>query len=117
MTAGPLIDGIPALGPGEQRRIDWGQYGGLTKTLGGEPITVTCKFKKDGKAMPTMRCKLDVKSFEGTTAAERPCAKAAKELEKISKDLHHLATGFYKLKIEVEKEQELTPENEKENGA
>jgi hypothetical protein len=117
MTGGPLIEGIPALGSGEQRRIDWGQYGGLTKNLGGEPIIVKCKFKKNGKAMPPMQCKLDVKSFEGTTAAERPSAKAARELEKISKDLHHLATGFYKLKIEVEKEQELGPENEKEDGA
>lgn len=101
MTSGPLIEGVPALGPGEQRRIDWGQYGGLTKNLGAEPVIVKCKFKKNGKVMPTMECKIDVKSFEGTVAVERPSSKMAKELEKISKDLHHLATGFYNLKIEM----------------
>ena len=117
MKDGPLIDGVPALGPGEQRRIDWGQYGGLMKNLATEPVIVKCKFKKNGKAMPPMECKLDVKSFEGTVAAERPSAKAAKELEKISKDLHHLATGFYKLKIEMVKDQDLEPESNKESEA
>ena len=28
MNDGPLINGIPALGPGESRKIDWGQFGG-----------------------------------------------------------------------------------------
>jgi hypothetical protein len=106
MARGPLIEGVPALGPGEQRRIDWGQLGGLKKNLGPEPVVVKCKFKKNGKSMPTMECKLDIKSFEGTVAAERPSAKTAKELEKISQDLHHLVTGFYKLKIEMVKEKE-----------
>ena len=104
MTRGPLMEGIPALGPGEQRRIDWGQYGGLMKNVDREPVVVKCKFKKNGKAMPPMECKLDVKSFEGTVAAERPSTRVAKELEKIAKDLHHLATGFNKLKIEIVKE-------------
>ena len=27
MTSGPLVHGIPALAPAEERRIDWGQYG------------------------------------------------------------------------------------------
>jgi hypothetical protein len=106
MTRGPLIDGVPALGPGEERRIDWGQYGGLMKSLGTEPVVVKCKFKKNGKSMPPIECKLDVKSFERTVAAERPSAKVAKELEKISQDLHYLATGFHKLKIEIVKEDE-----------
>lgn len=111
MTRGPLIEGIPALGPGEQRRIDWGQYGGLMKSVGTEPVVVKCKFKKNGKARPRMECKLNVKSFEGTVAAERPSTKVAKELEKIAKDLHYLATGFNKLRIEIVKEdEEIEPE-------
>jgi len=113
MTVGPLMEGIPALGPGEQRRIDWGQYGGLTKNLGREPIIIKCKFKNNRKAMLVVECKLDVKSFEGTVAAERPIAKIAGELEKISKDLHHLATGFYKLKVEMTEKRELPPETDK----
>ena len=68
MKDGPLIDGIPALGPGECRKIDWGQYGGLVAALGNEPILATCKFKKDGKEMRPTQCPLDVASFVGTVA-------------------------------------------------
>lgn len=115
MTNGPLIEGMPALGPGEQRRIDWGQYGGLTKNLDKEPVIVKCKFKKNGKDMPLTECKLDVKSFEGTVAVQRPSAKVAKELEKIYEDLHNLATGLYKLKIEIVEGQDLEHENDKQS--
>ena len=41
-----IIDGIPALGPGECRKIDWGQYNGLMAALGNEPIVATCKFRE-----------------------------------------------------------------------
>jgi hypothetical protein len=101
MKDGPLINGIPALGPGECRKIDWGQYGGLLSILGDEPIVATCKFKKNKKDMTPTQCPLDVASFTGTVAVERPPAKVAKELEKISKSIQHLASGFQKLKIGV----------------
>jgi hypothetical protein len=102
MDSGPLIDGIPALGPGEERRIDWGQFGGLMKNIGEEPIIVKCNFKKDGKPIASTTCKLEVKSFEGTCASERdPGMKCARELEKIAKELNHLGTGFHRLKVEL----------------
>ena len=101
MKSGPLIDGIPALGPGECRKIDWGQYGGLVSALGNETIVATCRFKKNGKEMSPIQCPLDVASFAGTVAVESSEAKAAKELEKISKSVQHLASGFHKLKVEV----------------
>ncbi len=101
MRDGPLINGIPALGPGECRKIDWGQYGGLSAALGDEPIIVTCRFKKNGKEMTPIQCPLDVESFAGTVAAEKPIAKVAKELEKISKSFQYLSSGSYKLKVEV----------------
>lgn len=104
MTHGPLIDGIPALGPGERRLIDWGQYGGLLKNLGSDTVTVICKFKKNGKNMPPIECKLDIKSFEGTIASEHPIPKIAKYIEKISQDLHQLASGHSKLHIEIAKD-------------
>lgn len=47
MTKGPLVDGIPGLAPGEKRRISWGQYGGLLKALGDEPVHITSFFKKN----------------------------------------------------------------------
>lgn len=101
MKEGPLIDGIPALGPGECRKIDWGQYGGLVANLGNEPVIATCKFKKNGKDMTPILCPLDIASFVGTVAIQSPQAKAAKELEKISNSIQHLASRHYKLKIEV----------------
>ena len=99
MNDGPLINGIPALGPGEERKIDWGQYGGLIKNLGINPVIVKCIFKKNGKKMPPVECKLDVKSFEGTVAATVPIAKISRDIEKIQKAFHNLATGFTKINI------------------
>lgn len=101
MKSGPLVDGIPALGPGECRKIDWGQYGGLIAVLGNEPIIATCKFKKNGKNMPPIQCPLDVASFVGTVAAESAGAKTAREIEKLSKSIQNIASGFHKLKVEV----------------
>ena len=45
MSEGPLMNGIPALGPGECRKIDWGQYGGLKEAIGDSKIIATCYFK------------------------------------------------------------------------
>jgi len=114
MKDGPLINGIPALGPGECRKIDWGQYGGLSAALGDEPVIATCRFKKNGKEMEPTRCPLEVKSFEGTVAAEKPATKMAKELEKISRSIQHLSSGFHKLKVEVVS---LPPEKDVEDEA
>jgi len=41
MTGGPLIDCISALGSGECRKVDWGQYGGLMAAVGKKPIIAT----------------------------------------------------------------------------
>ena len=101
MEDGPLIHGIPALGPGEERRVDWGQFGGLLKALGDEPIEAKCMFKKNGRIMPAVTSYLEVKSFDGTNASERPTAKSANELEKIRKDINKLITGYSKLKVSV----------------
>jgi len=117
MTEGPLVDGIPALGPGEERKIDWGQYGGLIKNLGTEPVIVKCIFKKHGKRMPPVECKLDVKSFEGTVAAEVPIARIARDIEKISNNLHHLLTGFNKLKVELVEPLKRDTEDKENNMA
>lgn len=101
MQKGPLIDGIPVLGPGEKRRITWGQYGGLKKALGDDPIIVKCRFHKGKKLMPTIECKLDVKSFAGTAANEKPILTIARQLEKISSNLEHVVTGFKQMHVEV----------------
>ena len=114
MTDGPLIEGIPALGPGEERHITWGQYGGLMKNVGQETIVVKCKFKKNNKFMKPIECKLDVKSFGSTSANEHPITTISKELKKISDNLGYLARGFYRLKIEVMEKEEFELEDNKE---
>lgn len=101
MKDGPLILGIPALGPGEERKIDWGQYGGLIKNIGEKPITATSFFKNNGKKMKPVKSYLDVKSFEGTNASESPIAKIANHIENISKEVNHISTGFRKPQIRV----------------
>jgi hypothetical protein len=101
MTEGPLINGIPALGPGEYRKIDWGQYGGLKVAIGDSKIIATCHFKKNSKEMKPVICPLDVESFSRTVAAESPASKTVKELEKISNSLGHFASGFHKLKVDI----------------
>ena len=40
MDCGPLINGIPALGPGSKRIITWGQYGGLKKGFGDGDVKI-----------------------------------------------------------------------------
>ena len=101
MNNGPLINGIPALGPGESRKIDWGQFGGLKAAIGDSKIVAKCLFKKNGREMPPIICPLDVDSFSGTVAAESPASKTAKEIEKISKTLERLTSGFNKIKVEI----------------
>ena len=101
MKEGPLIDGIPALGPGECRKIDWGQYGGLMAALGDETIVAISRFKKNGKDMAPIQCPLNVASFASTVAVESPPARVARELEKISKSIQYLASDGHKLKVEV----------------
>lgn len=101
MTAGPLIDGISGLAPGEERRLDWGQYGGLMKALDGKPVSITSIFKKNNKRMSPIVSTLDVKSYKGTIASRSVFAKVASDIEKISNNIDHLTTGFKKLHIKL----------------
>lgn len=97
MDEGPLINGIPALGPGSKRIINWGQYGGLKKYLGEESITVTIKFKSVRigpffSKKHVVQCLLDIKSFEHTDASDSNWArKSANELKRIADTLEKLA--------------------------
>ncbi len=101
MEAGPLIEGILGLAPGEERRIDWGQYGGLMKAIGTEPVFITASFKKNDKEMPSVVSAVDVKSYKDTTASESLDAQIASDIGKISKNIEHLTTGFRKLRVEL----------------
>ncbi|MFL5597995.1 MAG: hypothetical protein ACJ77S_11105 [Gemmatimonadaceae bacterium] len=47
MESGPLITGIPSLGPGARRVLTWGQYGGLYAALGNRVVTITATYTAD----------------------------------------------------------------------
>ena len=78
-----MIEGIPALGPGDTREIYWGQIGGLMEAIGDEPIYVKCFFKKKNKIMPHTECPLEVTSLLGSRNATDPREKIARENLKV----------------------------------
>jgi hypothetical protein len=113
MDYGPLINGIPALGPGSKRIITWGQYGGLKKGIGDDVVEITVTYKSEGtfglftKKHKTV-CPIDIKSFEGTDVSDKNWdKKTAEQVEKIAKILDQAASGFRSLKIEITEQQEI----------
>lgn len=91
MTTGPLIDGIRTLGPGDSRKIAWGQYYGLTKALGDEPLVVTCEYKHGKRRMRPVTAVLDVRSFAETDAVGSEAERVIKELQRIAESLSRIA--------------------------
>ncbi len=89
METGPLVKGIPALGPSESRRINWGNYFGLKVALTDKPLRITCKFKDITlRSMPPAECILDISSFEGTDPSPiNPYHQLAEMLEQLKKDV------------------------------
>ncbi len=97
MNEGPLITGIPSLGPRSKRIITWGQFGGLHKALGDDPVDVTIRFKRESK-VPflhknlTVVCPVDIKSFEHTDSSDNNWdKKSANELERIANAIETMA--------------------------
>lgn len=84
MPYGPIVVGIPTLGPGDSRIIDWGQFGGLNKVVGEKPIDVVVRYRHGKKEMPAVIAHLEVASFEGTTANQTEVGEAVKALEKLA---------------------------------
>ncbi len=100
MHEGPLIEGIPALGPRDRRVITWGQFGGLTKALGEDSIILDYTYRS-GKRLIKAQSKLEVRSYLGTDASEKPIvsiAKSLKEISEYSKDIKSLLSASYREK-------------------
>jgi len=91
MKSGPLVHGIPALGPGDSRRLVWGQCGGLSKAIGDAVIYVTCCFKSQDKRSHRTECAFDIKSFVGTDLVDSDGARQC------AKELKRLADGAFKM--------------------
>jgi hypothetical protein len=84
MTSGPLIDGIPVLGPGDSRDITWGQFGGLLRAVGDQPIEVDFTYRHGSRKLRGYS-RLEVGSYRDTDASENPPAAVAKSLDKLAK--------------------------------
>jgi hypothetical protein len=101
MTSGPLISGIPSLGPGDSRVITWGQYGGLTKSLDHQPIVLKFEYKTaDGRRMRSQAI-LEVESHLGTDASSPPAVESARSLAGIEKSMKHMARSLSDLRSEI----------------
>ncbi len=108
MTDGPLISGIPALIPGEDRRIDWGQYGGLVKALGDKEITIEVTYYTDDSRKLTTTSIVEVKSFLGTNASKYdPYEGIVAQLKLINSTLSNLASR-------IDNSKKLSVENSKQ---
>ena len=121
MDRGPLITGIPALGPGDQRKIIWGQYAGLYFALSDQPVEVTCNYKtQDGQSRKSV-CFLDIRSFEVTDATDPDGARqSARQLKRIADDVHNglkdLKTLTARLRAEEGRPEEEPEADSREGG-
>jgi hypothetical protein len=103
MTDGPLVEGIPALGPGDYREITWGQYGGLRKALGDDAISLSYTYRK-GRRKFAGSGKLDIRSYVGTDISERPPLVVARGIDRIAKSLDHIDTSLAALSEALRRE-------------
>ena len=92
MREGPLIDGIPVLGPGGRRVLTWGAFDALRETLGDAPVRVSATYQSRRRFPwdPTEHASssvLEVRSFLATDASEPPELRGVKALEALSKNL------------------------------
>ncbi len=99
MQSGPLFSGIPALGVGERRVLNWGQYGGLRAALGEGVVQCNASYRDSGGRQHGSTSILDICSFEGVDCTTRPHVKLADNIERIAKTLDHVATGFSKPQV------------------
>jgi len=107
MVSGPLINGIPALGPGAKRIISWG-YAGLSRGIQEKTIEIEVSFEADrrfkflGPKKYRNMCIVDAKSFEDTDASDHNWdKKSAEYLKRIAGVLDEVSSGFKTIKIEI----------------
>ena len=85
MAGGPLVVGIPMLAPGEERRLDWGQYTGIKKVVEDRAIRVKCDFTTGDGGKRTTESVLEIQSFSGTQCFDRDGSrKSAEQLRRIA---------------------------------
>lgn len=92
MRDGPLVDGIPLLGPGGRRVLTWGSFIALRETFVDAPVRMSATYQSR-RSFPwdptehTSNSVLEIRSFLATDASEPPELRGAKALEALSKNL------------------------------
>lgn len=82
---GCLEHGIPALGPGDSRKILWGKHYEIYKELGDRFIKINASFKDRAKVPHLTTSVVEVKSFVGADAADNSSlSKIARGVERIA---------------------------------
>lgn len=91
IDSGPLVTGIPSLGPGECRRLNWGQPYALIQSIGSSIITIKCKCENSsGEQMPPSICSIDIESFKNCAGHGSIELRAVKALEGIHEQLKRI---------------------------
>lgn len=96
MAKGPLVNGIPYLAPGSQRKIMLGQYGGLTKWFEDKSISIRVECERTNMLLLKSRrvvtySSVDIFSFADTDASDNSHAKAIRdELRKLNSEVARL---------------------------
>ncbi|EKT4488625.1 MULTISPECIES: hypothetical protein [Shewanella] len=57
MRRGPIAQGVPYLAPGQRLVITWGQFGGLKKSIGISPISVSASYRRANDKVPFRKLK------------------------------------------------------------
>ena len=91
MTEGPLVAGIPALGPGEERVVLWGQFGGIECALEDGPLLLRFAYRQ-GRRRFKGEADLELASFANTDASEAHIVVAVRHLEAIAKAVGKVAS-------------------------
>lgn len=111
LVRGPLVNGIPALAPGDKRKFVWGQFAGLYKVLGDDFVTVRVSYLNDARESCSSLNALEVKSFEGhDVGRQNDLIALTDQLKEISKTLDQSASGFRPLVIESPEERRIRHE-------
>lgn len=97
MDHGPIVNGIPCLGPGSKRVITWGQFDGIRKGIGDGYLDIEATyFSHPSLAFKARRhvtkSRLDIKSFENTDASDHNWDK------KIAEELKTIASAITRMR-------------------
>ena len=102
MTTGPLVKGIPALGPGDRRVLNWGQYAGLSSALAAGPIRVDIEYRHGRRNLRGV-ARLDVESYADTDASEPPQVTMANSSKKAAVSLDRIAHVLSDIRNDIRK--------------